>query len=297
MALVDVVVVSYNSRSSLRKCVEPLAGLDDIRVIVVDNASPDDGLAAVSDLDVTSLALGENRGFAGGCNAGWRAGESTFVLLVNPDAQIDAASVRALAQRLEARPEAAAVAPRIENGEGGLDYSQRRFPRLRSTYSQAFFLHRLFPRASWTDELVRDQAAYERPGSPEWVSGACVLLRRTALEEVGGLDEGYFHYCEDIDLCRRLRDRGHDVLFEPEALAVHEGGVSAPRARLLPVLARSRIRYARKHGSRRFAVLQQLGIALGALTHLAAGRGGAERRAGYVRSLRVSLSRLSDLRP
>ena len=78
--------------------------------------------------------------------------------------------------------------------------------------------------------------AYERPGSPEWISGACMLVRRRALEELGGLDEGFFLYCEDTDLCKRLWDAGHGVRFEPARPRVHEGGASAPRPSLIPVL-------------------------------------------------------------
>ena len=126
---------------------------------------------------------------------------------------------------------------------------------MRSTFAQAFFLHRFFPQAVWSDELVRDRAAYERPGSPEWASGACLLIRRSEYDAIGGLDEGFFLYCEDMDVCKRLRDRGLDIRFEPAALCTHAGGASAPRAALLPVLAASRIRYARKHRSRAVALL------------------------------------------
>lgn len=294
MAAVDVVVVAYNSRSSLRECVEPLAGVDDIRVIVVDNASSDDGLADVRDLDVACIALQRNLGFAGGCNVGWQAGDAPFVLFLNPDARTDPASVRRLASRLEGESEAGLVAPRIQDSAGELECSQRRFPRLRSTYAQALFLHRLLPQAGWVDEVIRDPAAYDRPGSPEWVSGACVMARREVLLQVGGLDEGYFHYSEDIDLCRRIRDLGLDVRYEPEALVIHAGGGSAPRTRLLPVLARSRIRYASLHRSRLYAVLERIGVGLGALTHVIVSGGGMPARLGHARSLRAVVARSSQ---
>jgi GT2 family glycosyltransferase len=123
------------------------------------------------------------------------------------------------------------------------------------------------------------------------VSGACILVRRSALAELSGWDEGFFMYCEDIDLCRRLRKAGYDVLFEPEAAVLHEGGASAPRTSLLPVLAASRLRYAAKHRGAAAATLERLGIALGALTHLLVSRGGREARAGHARALRLAISR------
>jgi GT2 family glycosyltransferase len=290
MSTVDVVVVSYNSREHLRRCLEPLAGTPGLNLVVVDSASTDGTLETVADLGADLVPLPENRGFAYACNVGWRRGQSPFVLFLNPDAHIDADAVQRLAAVGE-DPAAGAVAPRILEADGSLDYSLRRFPRLRSTYAQALFLHRLFPRAEWTDELVRDETAYGEPATPEWVSGACVLVRRDVLELVGGMDEGFFLYCEDLDLCRRIRSAGFDVRYEPAATAVHVGGASAPRASLLPVLAASRARYARKHQPGHVALFERLGIALGALTHVVVSRGGRATRRGYLSAVGAALRR------
>lgn len=288
MPLVDVVVVSYNSRLKLRGCLEPLVGAADLHLVVADNASPDGSLEAVAGLPVTTIALPYNGGFAHGCNAGIAAGSAPYVLLLNPDTEIRPEAIRRLVDAM-ADERVAAAAPRIVAEDGSLEFSQRRFPRLRSTYAQALFLHRVFPRAEWVDEIERDVRAYEQPGSPEWASGACLLLRRSAVEEIGGLDDGFFMYCEDIDLCRRLRDAGYDIRFAPGAVVTHEGGASAPRASLLPVLAASRLRYAQKHRGRAGALLERLGVALGALTHALVSRGGRSVRAGHVRALRRAL--------
>ena len=284
-ALVDVIIVSYNSREQLRACVEPLLDTPEAHVIVVDNASPDASLDVVQGLPVTAIQRSSNGGFATGVNAGWRAGSSPYVLLLNPDARIGAESLRALTSVLDEAPEVGAVAPRIVNDDGSLDHSQRRFPRLRSTYARALFLHRIFPAAAWTDELVRDEDAYSDRRTPEWVSGACVLVRREALVELDGLDEGFFMYSEDVDLCRRLRSAGYGLVFEPAALVEHVGGASAPRAGLLPALAASRVRYARKHHGHLVAFLERVGVALEAATHALVGRGGRAARAGHARAL------------
>jgi N-acetylglucosaminyl-diphospho-decaprenol L-rhamnosyltransferase len=285
MSAVDVVVVSYNSRGELRRCVEPLTALDDVHVIVVDNASSDGSLETVADLAVDGIGLDRNGGFSHGCNTGWRAGQAPYVLFLNPDARIDPGSLEALAAVLEENAAVGAVAPRIVHDDGTLDYSQRRFPRLRSTYARALFLHRVFPAASWTDELIRDAGAYAATRMPDWVSGACVLVRRSVLEELDGFDEGFFMYCEDIDLCRRLWSARHELVYEPRAVVSHEGGASAPRASLLPVLAASRIRYARKHRGAAAALLERCGVGLEALTHLLVSRGGRPVRVGHARSL------------
>ncbi len=264
-ARVDVVVVSYRSAARLRGCVEPLAGADGINVIVADNASGDGSLAAVADLPVTTIALPRNGGFSHGCNAGWRAGAAPYVLFLNPDARIDGGALHRLVRVLDDDARIGAVGPRILDEAGALDFSQRRFPRPRSTFAVALFLHRLLPAAAWTDEMIRDPRAYDAPGAPDWLSGACLLVRRADLEAVGGLDEGFFLYCEDADLCLRIRDLGRALRFEPGAVCAHAGGASAPRPSLLPIHVRSRIRYARKHGGRRAEALERLGIGLGAL--------------------------------
>jgi GT2 family glycosyltransferase len=233
------------------------------------------------------VQLERNGGFAHGCNVGWRLGRSPAVLFLNPDARIDAGSVASLAQVLVDDPRVGVAGPKILDSTGALDYSMRRFPRLPSTYAQAFFLHRVFPRALWVDEVVRDDSTYEMQRDPEWISGACILVRRTLLDTLNGFDEGFFMYCEDKDLCRRAWDAGFTVRYAPVAVAVHVGGVSAPRSELLPVLAASRIRYACKHAYGWRASAERLGVALGSVTHSAVGRGGVRR--GHARAFARAL--------
>jgi hypothetical protein len=281
--------VSYNSSDALRACVEPLAGVPGVSVVVVDNASADASLATLSDLAVETVQLTTNNGFAHGCNVGWKLASEPFVLFLNPDATIDPESLGRLVGVLEADPQVGLVAPRIAEPDGALHHSLRRFPRLRSTYAQALFLHRLFPRASWTDEMIRTEETYAEPGSPDWVSGACMLLRRSALEELGGLDEGFFLYCEDTDLCLRMWEAGHAVRFEPRAEIHHVGGASSGAGETQPIVARSRVLYARKHRGRRVTRLEALGVALGEATHVvAAARRPASRR-GHARALRAAV--------
>jgi GT2 family glycosyltransferase len=289
VAVVDIVVVSYNSSKTLKGCVGPLAENGSVNVIVVDNASDDASVESVACLPLTVLCLENNYGFAYGCNRGWETGSAQFVLFLNPDARIDTDSILALASALRNDPALGLVAPRLYADDGALEYSQRRFPRLRSTYAQAFFAHRFFPRAAWVDESVRDPRAYELSGDVEWISGACVLVRREALERIGGWDEGFFLYGEDIDLCQRLWAAGFRVSYDASVTAVHIGGASAPRGRSIPLLTRGRIRFVKKHRNRVIALLHQLGIALGALTHAVFTQQGPGARAGQLRAFRAAL--------
>jgi len=288
-AIVDVVVVAYNSRDTLRVCVEPLARLPWVDVTVVDNACPEDSGRAIEDLPVRIVRAPRNGGFAYGCNLGMASGSADFVLLLNPDAEIDAASLATLLDALRADPSLAGVGPRTVDDAGNLVFTQRRFPRLRVTYAQGLFLHRAAPGAAWADEKIRDVEAYARPGTSEWISGCCVLLRREAVALVGGLDEGFFLYSEETDLFKRLATAGWRVGFEPRATARHVGYQSADRNATEPIAAVSRVRYARKHHGRVVALLEASGVALGAVAHAAVSIHRPARARGNLIAARAAL--------
>jgi len=284
-ARVDVVVVSYCSRDTLRSCVAPLAGAPGVNVIVVDNASPDDAIATVGDLPALRTVLaGRNGGFSSGCNLGTAAGTAPYVLLLNPDAILQPDALGELVAMLERDDRIGLVAPKLLEPDGTVALSQRRFPRLRSSFAQALFLHRLVPRL---DEIVREPSAYTASGAPEWVSGACMLIRRSALEEIGGMDEDFFLYCEDTDVCLRLREAGYGIRFEPSVCAKHIGGVSGPRDRLRPILACSRVTYARKHFRRPAAHVEAFAVALGEAVHAAVKLRRPEQVRGHLAALRA----------
>jgi len=284
---VDVVIVSYNSRRTLRACIEPLLGLAGVSVTVVDNCSTDGSLSVLAELPVRRIRAERNGGFGSGCNLGAAAGCAPLLLFVNPDAQIEPAALARLVDALEAEPRLGLVGPRIVGWGGALLPSMRRYQRVGSVWASALFLHRVFPRAAWANEVIRDPEAYEMPAEPEWVSGACMLVRRRVFEALGGFDERFFLYAEDMDLCVRVREAGYRVGYEPAAVVRHQGGASAPRPSLYGTLARSRIQFARKHASWAGATLQQLGLAVGALAHLLATAGFASRRRGHAAALRA----------
>jgi N-acetylglucosaminyl-diphospho-decaprenol L-rhamnosyltransferase len=286
---IDAVIVSYNSADTLRDCVQSLLATPGVAVTVVDNASPDDSLGVIADLPVRTIQSGRNGGFGFGCNIGLRAGSAPLVLFLNPDARLDEGALDSMESALVADPGVGLLAPRLVDGDGALMASQRHFPRAATAWSHALFLHRLFPRARWADEVIRRWEEYERPNEPDWVSGACMLARRSVLEAIGGFDERFFLYCEDTDLCARIRGAGHRIRYDPSASAHHVGGHSAPRSGLYSVLADSRVRYARKHGGRTDFLLQAGGIALHALTHAAVCVLRPAHAHGHVAALRTVL--------
>jgi N-acetylglucosaminyl-diphospho-decaprenol L-rhamnosyltransferase len=268
-ATVDVVIVAYNSRETLRPCVEPLARLPWVDVTVVDNACPQNSGDVVADLPVRVVRSPRNGGFAYGCNLGVASGSADFVLFLNPDAEIDAGSLAVLVEALRADASLGGIGPHTVDAAGNVIFTQRRFPRLRFTYAQGVSLHRAAPGAGWADDQIRAPEAYERAGTADWISGACMLLRREAIASVGGLDEGFFLYSEEIDLFKRLAAAGWRAGFEPGATARHIGYQSADRHATERFRAFSRVRYARKHHGRLVAVLEASGVAMGALARAA----------------------------
>jgi GT2 family glycosyltransferase len=288
---VHAVVVAYRSAATLRGCVAPLAALPHVTVTVVDNASPDESAEVVADLPARVIRAPRNGGFSYGCNLGSAGASAPYLLFLNPDARIDAAALDRLVAVLRDDEAVGLVAPRIRDDDGSLAFSLRRFPRLRTTYAQALFLHRLWPRAPWTDELIRDESVYEHSGDADWVSGACMLVRRELYERIGGFDERFFLYCEDTDICVRVWEAGQRVRYEPAAEVHHVGGASSGAGETQAIAARSRVVYARKHLPRSRARLEAVGVALGEATHVLSSLTRPASRRGHAKALRAALER------
>jgi GT2 family glycosyltransferase len=289
--VVHAVVVAYRSAATLRGCVAPLAALPHVTVTVVDNASPDESSEVVADLPVRVIRAPRNGGFSYGCNLGSAGASAPYLLFLNPDARIDAAALERLIAVLRDDEAVGLVAPRIRDDDGSLAHSLRRFPRLRTTYAQALFLHRVWPRAPWTDELIRDESVYERAGDADWVSGACMLVCRSLYERLGGFDERFFLYCEDTDLCVRVWEAGRRVRYEPAAEVHHVGGASSGAGETQAIAARSRVLYARKHLPPSRARLEALGVALSEATHVLSSLTRPASRRGHAKALRAALER------
>ncbi|HZQ26813.1 MAG TPA: glycosyltransferase family 2 protein [Acidimicrobiales bacterium] len=225
---VSAVVVNYNAGDHLRDCVRSLRadGVGD--VVVADNASRDRSLDGL-DSDVVVVHTGANLGFGTGANRGAAraAATSDALLICNPDLVVEPGSVKSLAAALERDPGLGLVAPRIENTDGTTYPSPRIFPGLFDAVGHAFVgffkPDNRFTRRYRMLGVDRSQAS----ASVDWVSGSCFLVRRSAWEQLGGFDESYFMYAEDVDLCWRAHRAGWRVGFEPEARVVHVQGVSA----------------------------------------------------------------------
>jgi N-acetylglucosaminyl-diphospho-decaprenol L-rhamnosyltransferase len=248
----SIVIVSYNAREDLERCLDslhtgPPATAHDITV--VDNASTEAGLDRIRARwpSLRVVVLERNRGFAAGNNAGIRASRGELVLLLNSDTVVRGGALDTLVQRLMAHTDAAAAGPRLVDGSGRVELSFGKMitplGELRQKVIGAAYGAGFGPIASWVERATR------REQFVDWVSGACLLVRRADAEAVGLLDERFFLYTEDVDFCASLRARGRKILFTPSVEIVHLRGRSratAPSA-MDAAYRRSHLAFYEKH--------------------------------------------------
>lgn len=249
---VAAVVVSHGHARELAPCLAAL--LPDVdEAVVVANAPGSVG--SIPD-GVRVLEPPRPRGFAANANAGARATTAEAVLVANPDAHARPGAVRTLAAFMAARPRCGVAGPRLLHPDGSWQPSRRRFPTVGGTLVRRTPLRLLLrPAERQRDHYLLD----ERPAGPvpaDWMLGAFLLLRRQLLEELGGFDEGYRLYCEDIDLCYRAARAGWERWYVPEAVVVHDYAAEIDRRFLTRRTLwhlRGMLRFVRKHPERLLA--------------------------------------------
>jgi GT2 family glycosyltransferase len=242
----SIILVNYNDRPHLFACLSSLgqaAGDRRAEIILVDNQSTDGSPEMVESTfpRVRIVRLGENAGFARANNIGIKAASGDFLLFLNTDTVVPESSLAALLAALESRPKAGAIGPAL---------------RRRSGYQVSFGKEVNFFGELW-QKCVRNPyfkialRFSRRAREVGWLSGACLLARRRAVEEAGLFDERFFLYFEDIDLCRRMRKKGYRLLFYPRVEVFHEGGAVTSRLKWRRRLEyrRSQLYYYRKHTS------------------------------------------------
>jgi len=247
-----IVIVSYNVRADLARCLDSLVAATracPASITVVDNQSSDGTLGWLREAwpAVHVIDAGGNLGFARANNLAIRATTSDLVLLLNPDTEVPADALAGLVGALDADPAAAIAGPRLVDAAGRPELS---FGPMMSPWGE--FQQRWLVRAydggrPWA--VRRVTTATSQAGPRDWISGACLLARRTDLAAVGGLDERFFMYTEDVDLCAAVRARGRRVLFVPAVTVRHlrgRSGASAPAATALR-RRESQLAFYRKH--------------------------------------------------
>lgn len=255
-AAVDIVIVNWNSGGHLRACLAALdasPGAERLHLIVVDNASTDqsaDGLA-VRRVKLEILRNPVNRGFAAACNQGARIGSASYLLFLNPDVQMTAGAVESAVAFLNdpSHADVGIVGAQLLDQEGRIQRSCARTPTVNGLLLHRLFLDRFWPGLA-APHFLSDWD-HQESREVDQVIGACLLIRRGLFEWLGGFDERFFLYYEDVDLCLRARQAGSQVVYFIGATGRHAGGGStnAVKGRRLYHLSISRIDYTAKwHG-------------------------------------------------
>lgn len=287
-ALLTVVVVTYNNRHQIGPCLSSLQAAARLapdlamRICVADNASPDGtaDLVRHSFPDVDLFVLERNAGFGAANNKVLREVASPYVLLLNPDTEVVGDAPAALVRFLEGRPEAGIVGGRLVYPDGRFQHSAFAFPNLAMSLLDFFPINHRLTESRINGRYPRSQ--YERPFEIDHPLGACMCVRKDVLDLIGGFDERFFMYCEEIDLCLRAKRAGWQVWYTPDATIVHHEAASTRQFRgpMLVELHRSRFRFFAKHYSESFVAIARMLVRVGVTRDLV--RAARDRLAGSI---------------
>lgn len=239
--LFDVIIVNYNSTDCLLACLESLSGaLKNIpaEIFIEDNASEDNVdrlIPAFPQIHLTKNRT--NLGFSKAVNQALKKCSASYILLLNPDAYITEDFFEPLLKYVESNPDVGIAGPAILNADGSIQGSARSFPKLLTAFfGRSSLLSKWFPRNRFTRQNLLDTSSDGiHPMPVDWVSGACMLIRRAIFENVGSMDEQFFMYWEDADLCRRAWMKGWKVVYFPRSTLVHYAGISSRQRKMRSV--------------------------------------------------------------
>jgi GT2 family glycosyltransferase len=276
--MLSVIIVSWNVRPLLAGCLESLHPLLNhesdnatapAEIIVVDNASSDGTVAWLRAAwpQVQVVASAENLGFGRANNVGLARACGEWLLLLNPDTVVQPGAVETLIAFLAAHPAAGMAAPRLLYGDGSLQRNAFRFPGLAQVFLDLFPLHPRLAESPLNGRYPAERQAGAAPFPIDHPLGAAMLIRRAVYEQVGGFDEGYFMYAEEVDWCRRIRAAGWEIWQVPAARIVHLAGQSTRQVagRMYVELWRARYRFFAKHYPPRFRRVARLLVRAGML--------------------------------
>ena len=271
----SVVIVNYASWTHTLRCVESLlgTGYEELGILVVDNEG---GPVPELPRGVTLIQPPTNEGFARACNRGTKASGGDYVVFINPDTLVEKDFFKLLEEFFDAVPKAGIAGPRVTDADSRLQLSARREVGFVSgILGRTSFLTRLFPKSKMVQRMFPAADVPNGPREVDWVSGACLAVRRSVLEKIGGFDERFFMYFEDADLCRRAREAGWSVYYLPQIEVLHITGASShSKLHAIWRLHKSAFLYHRKHGPRGpfgiYSVPVLLGLLARAVAKLAA---------------------------
>ncbi|MBZ0277321.1 MAG: glycosyltransferase family 2 protein [Anaerolineae bacterium] len=254
MTDLSIIIVSWNVADLLAACLKsilaaPVNGLTP-EIIVVDSASTDASVSLVQEQypQVTLLAQRENLGFTRCNNIGLQTATGRYVMLLNPDTEVIGDALAQMVAYLDANPTVGIVGPHTLNTDGTTQSTRRRFPTLATAFFESTWLQAFAPKSLLNRYYVAD-APDDTVVDVGWVQGSALMARREVYAQIGGLDEGYVMYSEEMDWCKRAKDAGWRVVYLGTAHITHHGGKSTDQvtARRHIHFQQSKLRYFRKY--------------------------------------------------
>jgi len=251
----SVIIVNYNVKDLLRKCLQSVFDFQkdlSFEVMVIDNDSEDRSTSMVRGT-FPHARLFENKrnlGFSAACNQGIRKSRGQYILLLNPDTEFTSGGIGKMIEFMDAHPQVGICGPQMIDPQGKIHFSCRSFPSyLTAISSGQSILNRLFPHNPLSRKyLLKDQNRSQKK-EVDWVSGSCLLTKREVVERIGLLDELFFMYVEDVDFCYRTKKAGFLIYYFPEVMIIHHIGKSTEKRKLLMKVEhhRSMYHFYRKH--------------------------------------------------
>ncbi|MFN7209317.1 MAG: glycosyltransferase family 2 protein [Aggregatilineales bacterium] len=266
----SIIIVSWNVRDYLARCLDSIA--ESLRlaslaaeIIVVDSASADGTVQLLQEAypHVRTLPQSENVGFTRGNNIGLAAAQGEFLFLLNPDTEVRGAALAQMVGYLREHPRVGILGAHTLNTDGTHQSSRRRFPTLLTALFESTWLQPYAPKGLLERFYARD-ISDDDIAAVDWVQGSALMLRRAVYEQIGGLDEGYVMFSEEVDFCKRAKQAGWEVVYHGGAYVVHHGGKSTEQVSAAKHIhfQRSKVRYFRKfHGAGAAAALRAFLIA------------------------------------
>jgi N-acetylglucosaminyl-diphospho-decaprenol L-rhamnosyltransferase len=221
------------------------------QVVVVDNASTDGSseMVRAEFPDIRLISNDQNRGFTAASNQGLELSQGRYLLLLNPDTEVVGDALATMVRFMDEHPNVGALGPQLRYPDGRRQPSRRRFPTLVTALLESTVVQEWWPDNRFIRRYTMADRSDDAVQEVDWLVGACLLVRRQAYEEVGGLDEGYFMSSEELDWCRRLKSAGWQIIYLPTATVIHHEGKSSEQVTAARHIyfQSSKVRYFRKH--------------------------------------------------
>lgn len=265
----SIIIVNWNTCRELRHCLQSVEcdNTGNMEVIVVDNASSDGSREMVAGEfpSVRLISNKSNAGFAKGSNIGIRESRGKYVLLLNPDSEVQPGAFDAVIRFGDENPQAGIFGLKVLNADGTIQHSCRKSPTVGAIVFRNSILGRLFPNNPYTREYLMASWDHNKVAEIDWVSGAALVMRRELIDDIGILDERFYMYCEDMDLGYRARQNGWKVLFFPGAVVMHAKGKSSDKDpnRMIIEHHKSMYRYFMKHNADKSSILMKIAVPAG----------------------------------